>query len=395
MSEVAKAAHLLIDAANFFVKPVNGKPKNVKIAVQCLCTALSFVLPPSKEIQLRLMLGEIYLQHTSDPGLALEQLQKAQRLLQQVPLDNLISFRVDSALLNALVKCGRLNIALPHVESTLKRCEEVGDWNFWAHFYLQQAKITGVCDMVKFENYKSKLTLELVEFIDIILRLVATVNLAHQESIEELIKKENLIMSSSFSLLNYIYCLIVRLKHGYSDGFKQFNSKTRELLSQSQVPTYPAHLSLKHPLLLGIAKYLHVLALARFQIADLNLPKELSPTTFGPFDNLIQVELACLQSRIDVNTQSVPWAIQVALISCCSGSPNLEALETVMSSSPQDDSQSVLWRIQMISQLDVQKAKLLLKELKSNPSFVPCPYFHLLEAILLIKSDSPKYMIKY
>jgi len=271
----------------------------------------------------------------------------------------------------------------------------LGEWNFWAHFYLQQAKITGVCDMAKFENYKLKLRPELVEFIDIILRLVATGNLAHQESIEELLKMENSIMSSSFSLLNFIYCLIVRLKHGHSCGFKQFNSRTKELLSQSHVPTYPAHLSLSHSTLLGIAKYLYVLALARFQISDLNLPKELSRTTFGPFDNLIQVELACLQSRFDVNTQTVPWAIQVALASCCSGSPNLEALETVICSSPPNDPQGALWRIQMISQLDIQKAKLLFKDFKSSSSFASCPYYHLLEAILLIKSDCPIYMVKY
>jgi len=87
MAEVVKAVDFLLDAAHFFHKTAtesNGKSETIKVSIQCLATALSLVLPPSREAEIRLMLGELLLKHTENAGLAVEHLQKAYVLHQKV-----------------------------------------------------------------------------------------------------------------------------------------------------------------------------------------------------------------------------------------------------------------------------------------------------------------------
>ncbi len=87
MGEVTKVIDALLNAASHFLKPSNfktNKPRNVKAAIKCLFTALSFVLPPSREAEIRLTLGKVLLVYTENLEMAVEQLQKSYRLLQTV-----------------------------------------------------------------------------------------------------------------------------------------------------------------------------------------------------------------------------------------------------------------------------------------------------------------------
>lgn len=89
MAEVAKAVDFLLNAANFFADPSigpNNKPRSIKAALQCMYTALSFVLPPSREADVRMRLGELLLDFTEESQLAVEQLQKAHNLVNSVQM---------------------------------------------------------------------------------------------------------------------------------------------------------------------------------------------------------------------------------------------------------------------------------------------------------------------
>lgn len=85
MSEVARAVEVLLKSALLFKEPVSRKdlrPKNIRASIKCLYTALSLVLPPSKEAEIRVALGEILLQFSNDLPMAVEHLQKAYRIIQ-------------------------------------------------------------------------------------------------------------------------------------------------------------------------------------------------------------------------------------------------------------------------------------------------------------------------
>lgn len=84
MAEVSRAVDHLLEAAQFFTASTSGPPKNPKVAIQCLYTALALVLPPSREAEIRIILGEMLLKFTNDLPVALDHLQKAHRLLQMV-----------------------------------------------------------------------------------------------------------------------------------------------------------------------------------------------------------------------------------------------------------------------------------------------------------------------
>lgn len=80
MAEALKAVDFLLDAAHHFLEQANGKKGNqesLRVTIQCLYTALSLVLPPSKEAEIRLFLGELLLEHSENLQSAIEQLQKA------------------------------------------------------------------------------------------------------------------------------------------------------------------------------------------------------------------------------------------------------------------------------------------------------------------------------
>lgn len=85
MTEVLKAARVLVNAATVFKTPSKTQPIiNAKAAIKCLYAALSLVVPPSFELEIRLALGELLLQHSTQPLFAVEQFQKAFSLCQNV-----------------------------------------------------------------------------------------------------------------------------------------------------------------------------------------------------------------------------------------------------------------------------------------------------------------------
>lgn len=80
MAEALKAVDFLLNAAHHFLDRATGTSasrENLRVTIQCLYTALSLVLPPSKEAEIRLFLGELLLEHSENLQTAIEQLQKA------------------------------------------------------------------------------------------------------------------------------------------------------------------------------------------------------------------------------------------------------------------------------------------------------------------------------
>lgn len=94
MAEVSRAVSHLLEAAQFFSSCSESPPKNPKAAIQCLYTALSLVLPPSREAEIRIILGEMLLKFTNDLIIALDHLQKAHRLLQNVVVTRFCLFYI-------------------------------------------------------------------------------------------------------------------------------------------------------------------------------------------------------------------------------------------------------------------------------------------------------------
>ena len=77
-------AYYLFNCAKKFLDPSNGNSLQVLPAMKCLYMALSTVLAPQIEVELRLMLGNVLLDHTNNFNDALEQIQKAHQLAESV-----------------------------------------------------------------------------------------------------------------------------------------------------------------------------------------------------------------------------------------------------------------------------------------------------------------------
>ena len=86
LDEPTKLAFYLFNCAKKFL---SSESIQVLPAIKCLNMALSMILAPQIEVELRLQLGNVLLDHTSNFNEALEQIQKAHQLAENV---NIISF---------------------------------------------------------------------------------------------------------------------------------------------------------------------------------------------------------------------------------------------------------------------------------------------------------------
>lgn len=82
LDEPTRMAYYLFNCAKKFMSAA-GSPQ-VLPAMKCLYMALSMVLAPQIEVELRLLLGNILLDHTKNFSDALEQIQKAHQLAENV-----------------------------------------------------------------------------------------------------------------------------------------------------------------------------------------------------------------------------------------------------------------------------------------------------------------------
>ena len=81
--EPTKIAIHLFNCAKRFLNP-HGGSLQILPAIKCLYMALSMVLAPQIEVELRLLLGNVLLDHTQNFNDALEQIRKAHQLAESV-----------------------------------------------------------------------------------------------------------------------------------------------------------------------------------------------------------------------------------------------------------------------------------------------------------------------
>jgi hypothetical protein len=81
LDEPTKLAFYLFNCAKTFL---SSGSIQVLPAIKCLYMALSMVLAPQIEVELRLMLGNVLLDHTMNYNEALDQIQKAHQLAESV-----------------------------------------------------------------------------------------------------------------------------------------------------------------------------------------------------------------------------------------------------------------------------------------------------------------------
>lgn len=84
LDEPTKTAFYLYNCSKKFLAPTNGGPPQVLPAMKSLYMALSMVLAPQIEVELRLALGNVLLDHTRNFNDALDQIQKAHQLAESV-----------------------------------------------------------------------------------------------------------------------------------------------------------------------------------------------------------------------------------------------------------------------------------------------------------------------
>lgn len=85
----------LLGSAEYFRTSI---PPNYRAAIQCLQATLTIRLPPPVEAKVHLMLGRLYIQHTSNVDMASMHLDKAVRfncLLTYFPIENHVLFSND------------------------------------------------------------------------------------------------------------------------------------------------------------------------------------------------------------------------------------------------------------------------------------------------------------
>lgn len=81
LDEPSKMAYYLFNCSKTFL---STEPVQVLPAMKCLYMALSMVLAPQIEVELRLTLGNIFLDYTKNFNEALDQIQKAHQLAESV-----------------------------------------------------------------------------------------------------------------------------------------------------------------------------------------------------------------------------------------------------------------------------------------------------------------------
>ncbi len=86
--EPTKLAFYLFDCSKKFL---SADKIQVLPAIKCLYMALSMVLAPQIEVELRLALGNVLLDHTRNFNDALDQIQKAHQLAESVSLKSLFA----------------------------------------------------------------------------------------------------------------------------------------------------------------------------------------------------------------------------------------------------------------------------------------------------------------
>ena len=84
LDKPTRTAFYLYNCAKKFLAPSNGSTAQVLPALKCLYMAVSMVLAPQIEVELRLVLGNTLLDHTSNFNDALDQIQKAHQLAESV-----------------------------------------------------------------------------------------------------------------------------------------------------------------------------------------------------------------------------------------------------------------------------------------------------------------------
>ena len=103
LDEPTRMAYYLFNCSTKFL---SSEPTQVLPAMKCLYMALSMVLAPQIEVELRLALGNILLDYTKNYDEALEQIQKAHQLAESVSNSNIFvlkcSFCSPLALLNLM-----------------------------------------------------------------------------------------------------------------------------------------------------------------------------------------------------------------------------------------------------------------------------------------------------
>lgn len=88
LDEPTRMAYYLFNSSKKFLAT---EPIQVLPAIKCLYMALSMVLAPQIEVELRLALGNILLDYTKNYNEALEQIQKAHQLAETVRILNVYS----------------------------------------------------------------------------------------------------------------------------------------------------------------------------------------------------------------------------------------------------------------------------------------------------------------
>lgn len=87
--EPTRIAIYLFNCAKKFLSPTSTSPQ-VLPAIKCLYMALSMVLAPQFEVEIRLMLGNVLLDQTQNFNEALDQIQKAYQLAESVSIKILL-----------------------------------------------------------------------------------------------------------------------------------------------------------------------------------------------------------------------------------------------------------------------------------------------------------------
>ena len=83
--EPTRIAIYLFNCAKKFLSPTSTSPQ-VLPAIKCLYMALSMVLAPQFEVEIRLLLGNVLLDQTQNFNEALDQIQKAYQLAESVSI---------------------------------------------------------------------------------------------------------------------------------------------------------------------------------------------------------------------------------------------------------------------------------------------------------------------
>lgn len=289
--------------------------------------------------------------------------------------------KCESALILGLLRSNMVNLAVPLIDEALKRSTESGHSDDFVHFYTYNLKVGNSSEV---SIPRELLSLEQSEFLDTIQLLQKCCQLEQCLGIEDVSKLECEIVGSTLASLKCACSLIMRLKLGYSEGFKVFAMTCRKAINDlgSQL-NVPGGFAISGPALSEILGKLLILAQIRFQLPEVCVQEP----------SLFDLELLCLQSRIsDKECRQALSPLQEALWSTGCGSGDTSALNNLLKSA--ELNKLKLWNVQLLLQHDVYEAKNALHQLQSQPSFAPDAYSYLLEALVLYKSQEAVHKTK-